>query len=236
MAEPLTPMERRLLGVLVEKALTASISEPLTLNAVVVGSNQKSNRDPLTSYEDPEVDEALTSLKRKGLVFMQTGGRTDRWRHNLYDAWKVSKPEVALLAELLLRGPQTAAEARTRAARMEAIDSEQYSEMLRSLAERGMVLWITPEARRGAILTHGFHTPNELHALRQRHAGVDTGPLHDVEPTPRPQALPVVEAPKPDGRLDEALAQIGDLRKVVAQLKAQVAHLYASLGVSPPDS
>ncbi len=236
MAEPLTPMERRLLGVLVEKALTASIAEPLTLNAVVVGSNQKSNRDPLTSYEDPEVDEALTSLKRKCLVFMQTGGRTDRWRHNLYDAWKVSKPEVALLAELLLRGPQTAAEARARAARMEAIDSEQYSEMLRSLVERGMALWVTPEGRRGAILTHGFHSPNELHALRKRHAGADTGPLHDVEATPRPQALPVVEAPKPDGRLDEALAQIADLQVAVALLKAQVTNLYASLGVSPPDS
>lgn len=236
MAEPLTPMERRLLGVLVEKALTASISEPLTLNGVVVGSNQKSNRDPLTSYEEPEVDEALTSLKRKGLVFMQTGGRTDRWRHNLYDAWKLSKPEVALLAELLLRGPQTAAEARSRAARMEAIDSEQYPEMLRSMVERGMVLWVTPEARRGAVLTHGFHSPNELHVIRQRHAGADIGPLHEVEPTPRPQVLPVVEAPKPDSRLDEAMAQIAELREAVAQLKAQVANLYASLGVSPPGS
>jgi uncharacterized protein YceH (UPF0502 family) len=236
MPEPLPPMERRLLGVLVEKALTAAVSEPLTLNAVVVGSNQKSNRDPLTSYEDPEVDEALTSLKRKGLVFMQTGGRTDRWRHNLYDAWKVSKPEVALLAELLLRGPQTAAEARTRASRMEAIDSEQYPEMLRSLVERGFVLWVTPEGRRGAILTHGFHTPNEVNALRQRHAGHDAGPLLDAEPPPRPQAPPPAEAPKPDGRIDEALAQITSLREAVALLQSQVANLYASLGVSPPET
>jgi len=232
MAEPLTPMERRLLGVLVEKALTASVSEPLTLNAVVVGSNQKSNRDPLTSYEEPEVDDTLTSLKRKGLVFMQTGGRTDRWRHNLYEAWKVSKSEVALLAELLLRGPQTAAEARTRASRMESIDSEQLSEMLKSLAERGFVVWVTPEGRRGAVLTHGFHTPNELNALRHRH------PVGDVEPEPAPrQHVPpsVTEPPKSDTRLEEALTEIVQIRKAVAKLETAVASLYASLGMVPPE-
>lgn len=232
MAEPLTPMERRVLGVLVEKALTASVSEPLTLNAVVVGGNQKSNRDPLTNYEEPEVDDTLSSLKRKGLVFMQTGGRTDRWRHNLYDAWKVSKPEVALLAELLLRGPQTAAEARTRASRMEPIDSELLPETLKSLVERGFVVWVTPEGRRGAVLTHGFHTPNELNALRQRH------PVGDVESEPAPRPFvppPVAEPPKTDTRLDEALAEIAALRKSVDKLETAVANLYASLGVTPPE-
>jgi uncharacterized protein len=86
MIEPLTVLERRVLGVLVEKALTAAAPEPLTLNAVVLGSNQKSNRDPLMNVEEPEVDDALERLQRKGLVFRITGGRTERWRHNLYDA------------------------------------------------------------------------------------------------------------------------------------------------------
>ena len=83
MTEPLTVLERRALGVLVEKALTAAAPEPLTLNAVVVGSNQKSNRDPIMNVEEPEVDDALERLQKKGLVFRITGGRTERWRHNL---------------------------------------------------------------------------------------------------------------------------------------------------------
>src|SRR5947209_2434711 len=115
MPDPLSPIERRVLGVLVEKALTAASPGPLSLNAIVTGSNQKSNRDPVTNLEEPEVDSALTGLQHKGLVFRVTGGRVERWRHNLYDAWQVSKPELALLAELLLRGPQTFAEARSRA-------------------------------------------------------------------------------------------------------------------------
>ena len=124
MHEPLSVLERRVLGVLVEKALTAAAPEPLTLNAVVVGCNQKSNRDPVMSLEEPEVDNGLERLQRKGLVFRITGGRTERWRHNLYDAWQVTKPELALLAELLLRGPHTAAEARSRDSRMEALDQD----------------------------------------------------------------------------------------------------------------
>ncbi|WP_157368640.1 DUF480 domain-containing protein [Zavarzinella formosa] len=225
-------MERRILGVLVEKAMTAATSEPLTLNAVVVGSNQKSNRDPLVNYEEPEVDEALTQLARKGLVFRQTGGRTDRWRHNLYDAWKLTKPEVALMAELLLRGPQTAAEARTRASRMETVDSEELPEFLRNLVERGMVVWITPEARRGAILTHGFHTPNELHAIRQRHPVSGLAPEPETPPpTPRTVTAPVAEIVKPDPRLDEAIAQIAQLRETVNRLEKQLVDLHANLGV-----
>ena len=76
MTEPLSPLERRLLGVLVEKALTAATPEPLTLNAIVLGSNQKSNRDPVVNLEEPEVDNGLEALQRKGLVFRITGGRT----------------------------------------------------------------------------------------------------------------------------------------------------------------
>src|SRR4051812_23525521 len=155
MPEPLSPLERRLLGVLVEKALTAAAPEPLTLNAVVLGANQKSNRDPVMSLEEPEVDNGLERLQRKGLVFRITGGRTERWRHNLYDAWKVGKPELALLAELLLRGPQTAAEARSRASRMEPLDNETATTAIKSLVDRGFIVWLAPETRRGATLTHG---------------------------------------------------------------------------------
>jgi uncharacterized protein YceH (UPF0502 family) len=234
MTEPLTVLERRVLGVLVEKALTAAAPEPLTLNAVVLGSNQKSNRDPVMNVEEPEVDDALERLQRKGLVFRITGGRTERWRHNLYDAWQVTKPELALLAELLLRGPQTAAEARSRASRMEPLDQETATTAIRGLVGREMIVWLAPENRRGAALTHGFHTPDELSRLKATHV---TGAIEEVA---RPAPSPPAAAPAADrtgtleSRLAEAVADIGRLRAEVGQLRAAVAALQEALGVAPP--
>ena len=235
MTEPLTVLERRVLGVLVEKALTAAAPEPLTLNAVVVGSNQKSNRDPVMNVEEPEVDDALVRLQRKGLVFRITGGRTERWRHNLYDAWKVGKPELALLAELLLRGPQTAAEARSRASRMEPLDQETATSAIRGLVDRGMVVWLAPENRRGAILTHGFHTPDELQRLKAANAGGIT--LSEVEPVaPIPAAR---SAPPQDDRvsrleiqLAETLAEVARLRADLGRVQSALAELQTALGLS----
>jgi uncharacterized protein YceH (UPF0502 family) len=232
MTEPLTVLERRVLGVLVEKALTAAAPEPLTLNAVVLGSNQKSNRDPVMNVEEPEVDDALERLQRKGLVFRITGGRTERWRHNLYDAWQVTKPELALLAELLLRGPQTAAEARSRASRMEPLDQETATTAIRGLVGREMIVWLAPENRRGAALTHGFHTPDELSRLKATHV---TGVTEEVARPAPPAAAPAADrSGSLESRLAEAVADIARLRTEVGQLRAAVAALQEALGVAPP--
>jgi uncharacterized protein YceH (UPF0502 family) len=213
MTEPLSALERRVLGVLVEKALTAAAPEPLTLNAVVVGSNQKSNRDPVMSVEEPEADEALERLQLKGLVFRITGGRAERWRHNLYEACKVTKPELALLAELLLRGPQTAAEARSRASRMEPLDHELATSLMKSLAERGLLVWLAPENRRGATLTHGFHPPDELGR------------------SPAPPAAAAERVRPLEERLGEVMAEIARLRAEVGELRATVKGLQEALGI-----
>src|SRR5262245_53337263 len=115
--------ERRVLGVLIEKQKSTPDAYPMSLNALVTGCNQKSNRDPVTDYEDFEVEEALRDGQKKGLVIKIEGsGRVEKWRHNLYDAWKADKTEMAVLAELLLRGPQTEGELRGRASRMEPIE------------------------------------------------------------------------------------------------------------------
>src|SRR6266853_5186480 len=98
--------ERRVLGVLVEKAMTTQDAGPLSMNSLVTGCNQKSNRDPVMSLDDAQAEEALTTAQQKGLVAKITGsGRVERWKHTLYDAWHVSRVELAVLAELLLRGP-----------------------------------------------------------------------------------------------------------------------------------
>src|SRR5262245_37967648 len=79
--EPLTPLERRILGVLVEKQKTSKTADayPLTLNALVTGCNQKSNRDPVLDLNEIEVEEGLTALQKKGLVTRLTGGRVERF-------------------------------------------------------------------------------------------------------------------------------------------------------------
>src|SRR5947208_11936483 len=91
--------ERRVLGVLVEKAKTTPDAYPLSLNALVTGSNQKSNREPILNVTDVEVEDVLAGLQRKGLVIKITGGRVIRWRHSLYEAWHADKVELAVLAE-----------------------------------------------------------------------------------------------------------------------------------------
>src|SRR5262245_26012258 len=107
--EPLPPDQRRVLGVLIEKQKTSKSADayPMSLNSVTTGCNQKSNRDPVTDYDEDDVEETLTALMRRGLAAKVTGSRVDRYRHLLYEIWKVTKVEMAILAELLLRGPQT---------------------------------------------------------------------------------------------------------------------------------
>jgi len=230
MPEPLSVLERRVLGVLVEKALASAAPEPLSLNAIVIGCNQKSNRDPLMSLEEPEVDTCLEKLQRKGCVFRVTGGRVERWRHNLYENWKVTKPELAFLGELLLRGPQSAAEARSRASRMEPIDNDSATGVIRHLVELGFVCWLMPEDRRGATLTHGFHSPEELARIKSlAGTGHRLGEIAPASASPVPIPL---STPPLDNRLDQALAEIAILKNEVRELRAMVVNLQEALGMS----
>src|SRR4051812_8459544 len=143
---PLTPRERRVLGVMVEKAKTTPEYYPMTIAAIVTGSNQKSNRDPVTNYDADDVEEILQELRRKGAaVMIEGGGRVVRWKHTLYDWLKVSKVELAILAELLLRGPQTEGDLRARASRMEPIaDLAALQSLLEALATRDLVIYLSP--------------------------------------------------------------------------------------------
>jgi hypothetical protein len=211
----LSAAERRVLGVLVEKAKTTPDVYPLSVNSLVTGCNQKSNRDPLLNLSDADVEETLAGLQKKGLVLKITGGRVERWRHALYEVWRVDKGELAVLAELLLRGPQTEGELRARASRMEPIDDrEALRAVLRPLAERRLVVYLTPEGRRGTLLSHGFHAPDDLERLRTKHAA--EAPAE----APAPAA-----APDPEARLAEERGEVAALRSAVADLEAKVAGL-----------
>jgi uncharacterized protein YceH (UPF0502 family) len=165
----LSMVERRVLGVLVEKAKTTPDVYPMSLNALMTASNQKSNRDPVVSLSEEDVDIAVQALQPGGYVTRIQGGRVERWRHNLYDQWSVNKVELAILGELLLRGPQTEGELRQRASRMESIaDLEALRSALKPLAERRLVLFLGPEGRRGTLITHGFHAETEVEQLKSQ--------------------------------------------------------------------
>jgi uncharacterized protein YceH (UPF0502 family) len=216
----LTSKERRVLGVLVEKAKTTPDAYPLSLNALVTGCNQKSNREPVLNLAEGEVEETVVGLMQKGLVLQITGGRVERWRHKLYEAWHLGKVELAVLAELLLRGPQTEGELRGRASRMESItDLDALRSLLRPLAERRLVVYLSPEGRRGTVLTHGFHASDELDRLRTAHPVEATSPAEDgPSPSrPSPDALAGLET-----RLAQACAAIADLQERVSRLEQQV--------------
>jgi uncharacterized protein len=212
-AWPLSMNERRVLGVLVEKAKTTPDAYPLSLNALVTGCNQKNNRDPVMSLTDVEVQEAIDELKRKQMVQQITGsGRVDKYRHVLYELLKVEKVQLAILAELWLRGPQTEGEIRGRASRMEPIaDLDALRPQLHQLAERGLVVFLGPEGRRGTTLTHGFYPPEELAGLRAR------AELGAVEaPAPRPATA----ASEPS-----LVSRVQALESALAELRSQVQEL-----------
>jgi uncharacterized protein YceH (UPF0502 family) len=206
------------------------------MNSLVTGCNQKSNRDPVLDLSDLDVEEALVSCQKKGLAIKITGGRVERWRHNLYETWQADKVELAILAELLLRGPQTEGELRGRASRMEPIaDLDALRALLKPLIERHLVVYLSPEGRRGTMITHGFHAPEELNALRTRHRAEETetqstppSSAHRLaEPTSAafqssPEAAKALEA-----RLTAAEMEIANLCKTVADLQTAVAKLTA---------
>jgi len=110
----------RILGSLIEKEFTTPAHYPLSLNALTSACNQVSNRDPVMSLEEGDVSEAVTALRRRGLVrsIQPVGSRVPKYEHLLADVGELTRTEVAVLGVLMLRGPQTQAEVRTRAERL----------------------------------------------------------------------------------------------------------------------
>ena len=207
--------QRRILGVLVEKAKTTPEVYPLSVNALATGCNQKSNRDPVTNLTAEQVEETLEDLLPRGLVSRVQGGRVERWRHHLYEVWNVNKVELAVLAELLLRGAQTEGELRTRASRMEPIaDVEGLRAVLGPLKERGLIVFLGPEGRRGTTLTHGFHAPRDLDRLRS---------------APRPEPQSEAEMTPPSAPSESVAAALAQARADIAALQQQVAIMQETL-------
>jgi uncharacterized protein YceH (UPF0502 family) len=161
----LDPHEARLFGVLVEKAMTTPDQYPLSINAAINAANQKSNRDPVLELEEHEVAGALMRLEKKYLARKVFPGnsRVEKYVHNGKDALNLSGAALAIVAELLLRGPQTVGELRGRAGRMVELESLAAVEStLNELIERGFVQRLDPAPGSRAeryvqLLSPGLH-------------------------------------------------------------------------------
>ena len=216
--KPLGSRQRRVMGVLIEKAKTTPDGYPMTVNALINGCNQKSNRWPLMNLSQEDIEQALGELREMGAVVeIQGGGRVPKYRHQMYEWLGVDKVEIAVMAELLLRGEQTVGELRGRASRMEPIaDLNQLRPILQSLSDKKLVILLTPEGR-GQMVTHGLYPERELEELQARvaahggrPAGAEGGGDADEE---RPAAR--------SGLRDELQV----LRAEVAELRAEVQRL-----------
>ncbi|MFH5802449.1 DUF480 domain-containing protein [Alienimonas sp. DA493] len=160
----LTRPQRRVVGTLIEKGLTTPGSYPLTLKAVVTGCNQSSNRDPVTNYTEGAALETLDDLAELGLVaeVHTAGGRAAKYRHLVRKKLTITEPQIAVLAELMLRGRQTLGELRARASRMVPIPSlDELREAVDGLMEMGFVSADGPLERRGATVDHALYPPDE---------------------------------------------------------------------------
>jgi uncharacterized protein YceH (UPF0502 family) len=219
-AMALSSEEARVLACLVEKESTVPDSYPLTLNALRLACNQTSNRHPIVSYEDRAVEAALLSLKSIGLVrFVHPshGGRTVRYRHVAGERWHLEHNELAVLAVLVLRGPQTAGEVKARVERQLEPGGATVEEALDTLAAR------SPEA----FAVRLERRPDEREA---RWAHLLAGEVEEAEPAPPWDATDAVaRPPAADGERDVLVAE-------VAQLRRRLDRLEELLGVEPLDS
>jgi uncharacterized protein len=172
--EPLNEVERRVLGALIEKKLAQPQYYPLTLNALVAACNQKSNRDPLMDLDEATVFDTVEALRERQLVsrvLAGAGSRTDRFRTDAAQTLGWGAPAQAVMAELLLRGPQTVGELRTRCGRMHHFEStEEVSATLQRLAEDEptFVVQMPRAAGQSAVrFRHTLYWPEEAAGFEQ---------------------------------------------------------------------
>jgi hypothetical protein len=206
----LTPLEARVLGVLVEKDKTVPDIYPLSLNALTAGCNQKNNRDPVLSVTEAEVQAAIDELKRRSLVIESSGSRVMRYAHNVGRVLRVPDQSVAILAALMLRGPQTAGELRINTERLHRFaDISSVDAFLDELAARG-------QEQGGPLVAK---LPRRAGEREQRWAQLLTGAPPMAAESPEPAA------PKDD----DLRAQVQRLAAEVEQLRSELAALRASL-------
>ncbi|RPI43849.1 MAG: DUF480 domain-containing protein [Betaproteobacteria bacterium] len=215
----LSLLETRVLGVLIEKQHTVPDTYPLTLVALTAGCNQKSSRDPVLDASEAEVQAAVDNLKRLSLVMETSGGRAMRYAHNFGRVLDVPPQSAALLAVLMLRGPQTVGELRINSERLHRFaDISSVEAFLRELAERPAGALVVELPRQP-----GSREPRWAHLLSGTPASVEAPVAATLAPATATVTL---------GEIAALRANVAQLTTELAQTKALVARLCKELGIA----
>lgn len=247
----LEPLEARVLGVLIEKELTTPDQYPLSLNSTTLGVNQKNNRDPVMDLMEGDVNVAIQKLIRRGFIgsVHPAGGRVEKFRHNAAALLKLESPQLAVLAELMMRGPQQPGELRGRVARMTSCETlERLAEILRPMLEGGLVVRVDPlpgsraerYAQRLAPDAHPLVAGTVMRSTLApmsssgMSSGMSSGPTASA-PVAAFSSAPAAPARDPRvGPLEERVEaqdkRIGELESTVARLRRQLDQLAWQLG------
>jgi hypothetical protein len=210
----LSPLETRVLGCLLEKERLTPENYPLSLHSLTAACNQSTNRDPVVTYEEKAVEAGLNALREKKLasVVFGAGSRVQKYRHKLLEHYTLSPAEVALLCVLMLRGPQTPGELRSRTERMHAFESVvEVQAQLEELGRGDTLLTQVLPARPG-------QKERRYIQLFSAEGAEENAPAIalSVHETTR-------EEPAPPARIDVLTQDIASLRTELEQLRAEFA-------------
>jgi len=217
MLTELSLLETRVLGVLMEKERTVPDTYPMTLNSLVSGCNQKTSRAPIITTTETEVRSAIDSLRSMNLVIESSGGRVSRYTHNFERVLQVPRQASAILAVLMLRGPQTAGELRMNCERLHPFsDISSVEGFLNELRERPA----------GALVTE---LPRQPGSRENRWAHLLSGAVAIPE---MPASAAFANAAKSaEPGLAELREDVTRVQAELAELKALVARMAAELGI-----
>lgn len=237
MPQKLDPYQRRVLGVLLEKALAQPQYYPMTLNAVTASCNQKNNRDPELNLAEESVYDTLEILRGMGLVIRAStsGGRTDRFKHLAQEVYGWDGRQRAIMAELLLRGPQTLSELKTRCARMATFETiDDVTATLESLRDKPEPhVAVLPRQPGQAVIrwTHLLYPDGEAPPAGKADGAGELAPQPARSTAAMPHtpgnamaaaAPPASELAVLRGEFEAMQSEIADLHEVLAELRRRV--------------
>lgn len=223
---PLDFYELRVLGALLEKEQTTPDHYPLTINALISACNQKTNRDPVTQLTETEVVEALDRLRLDALTWRREGARAERWEHLLDRRWALTGARKAIMTLLVLRGPQTPGELKSRSERMHPFGSvQEVEETLAELASGDEEKMACELPRRpGQRETRWAHLCGEDDPLETAAASAPAPTVASAAPaSPRPSGPSAVQ------RVEELEATVEGLQEDVSTLRSEVSELQSEL-------
>jgi len=201
----LSAIEARILGCLIEKEATTPEQYPLTLNAIHLACNQKTNREPITEFSLGDVGHSMRQLDPRGLVRSQLGARAERYEHRVNTVFSLTKQQQALLCVLMLRGPQTLSELMTRTERLASFsDIDEVKHTLDRLSQREI-----PLVER---------IPRASGQREDRYVHLLCGPV-DHSQLPAPKAAPALASNALEERIAQLEERLANVEQQLQQLK-----------------